>query len=217
MSEQSYGSDAMGLRVGVPFGEGAREHGYLIVRKWDGDQVRWASKRLGHEPPGRSGYVDLTPADFRRLNLAPSEITEAQSSNVIMQAGWQRLIEKGTGNAAQGYDATHTRIGVGTATAATATNQTDLSAATGTANRWFNLVGTAFATAAGTGTLRWTCAATFASGEANFTNPWQEWCLDQGSASGTTVVAPMLNRSVSNLGTKTSPAVWTATAQLDFS
>lgn len=216
MSEQAHGSDAMGLQVGLPFGEGARERGILIVRKWDGDQVRWASKRLGHEPPGRPGYVDLTPEHFRRLNLAPSEVVEAAHSNVLVQAGWQRIWEKGTGNAAQGYDATHTRIGVGTATTATATNQTDLQATTGTANRWWNVVGTAFATAAGTGTLRWTCAASFASAEANFV--WAEWGIDQGSASGTGAsTAPLLNRAVSALGTKASPAVWTATAQIDLS
>lgn len=213
MSDQARAADSFGVTASTHTGETGRERGYLIVRKWDGDQVAYASAKLGGDAPGTRGFINPTPRDFARLGLTP-EITQASASNLITTAGWQRIFEKATGNAAQAFDATHTRIGVGTATAVAAVGQTDLQAAAGTANRLFNLAGTAWATAAGTGTLRWTCAASFASGEANFA--WQEWALDAGTASGSTVTAPMMNRAVASLGTKASPAVWTATVQLDL-
>jgi hypothetical protein len=205
----------MGLAVGSPWADHGRERGIFVVRKWDGDQVTWASRKLGGDHrPGRAGFISPTPEQFAALGLVPE--VASSTPNVIVQAGWQRIFEKATGNAGQAYDATHTRIGVGTATAATATNQTDLQAATGSANRQWKLVGTAWATAAGTGTLRWTTVASFASGEGNFA--WAEFGCDAGTADGVAAsTAPLLNRAVSALGTKASPAVWTATLQIDFS
>jgi hypothetical protein len=216
MTESAHGADGFGVSVHAPLHERGRERGVLLVRKWDQDQTAWMSRRLGGQPPGRRGFTQPGPDDFARYGLAPYETRESEFSNVITQAGWVRLLDRGFGGTAQGYDSTHLRLGVGTATAAATTGQTDLQATTGAAARQWKLVGTAAASGAGTGTVRYTYAAAFGTGEANFA--WQEWGSDQGTADGTGAsTTPLLNRAVSNQGTKASGQTWTATAQLDFS
>lgn len=216
MSEQAHASEAFGVSVGASLGDGAREHGYLWISKWDQDQTAWASRKLGGDAPGQAGFVQPTPYDFHRLGMIPYETRESEYSNLLTQAGWGRLLDRGFGGTAQGYDATHLRIGVGTATAAATTAQTDLQAATGSSNRQWKLVGTASTSGTGTGTIRYTYAASFGTGEGNFA--WQEWGSDIGTADGVAAsTTPLLNRSVSSQGTKASGQTWTATAQLDFS
>jgi hypothetical protein len=217
VSEQAHAAEAFGVRAGLGLGEGGRERATLVVRKYDADAVAWTSKRLGGGRPGRPGFIDPGPQDFARFGVDPYDVSEA-IGNLFTQAGWGRLLTLGVGGGGTAYASATCRIGVGTGTAAAATGQTDLTAATGSANRWFNLVTGVGTTGTGTGSARLTLVATFASGDANFANPWQEWCIDQGTASGVfaAATATMLNRAVANLGTKVSPAVWTASALLDF-
>jgi hypothetical protein len=136
-------------------------------------------------------------------------------TNLWTTAGWARILANLTAvpGAAAVYDATHTRLGVGNGVTAAAIGNTDLAAAAGSANRQFKLVDGAPTVAAsgGTGSVAWT--ATFATGVGNFV--WAEWCVDNGTADGTTVSAPMLNRAVPNsLITKTSAAAVALTVTL---
>lgn len=209
------GSDAMGIRVGYGLPEGARERGYMWIQQWDGDQTEWASRKMGGGRPGAPDFIQPGAQDFRRLNVQ-GRVVESSVSNLITQAGWGRLLTLAVGGGGTAYAAASTRIGVGTATAAATTGQTDLSAATGTANRLWVLGTGVGTTGTGTGTARLTIVGnTVGSGDGNFV--WAEWGVDQGTASGSGAsTATLLNRAVTALGTKASPATWTATVQLDF-
>lgn len=140
---------------------------------------------------------------------APYEIVTSLH-NLLVNAGIARLEDLLIGAGGQAYDATHARLGVGNDTTAAAASQTDLQAAAGSGNRQWKLVSTAPTRSGQTLTF----VAAFQTGEANFV--WNEFAIDVGTADGTTVVTPMLNRKVSSLGTKTS-GVWTLTVTVTIS
>ena len=154
----------------------------------------------------------MTDEHFRRLHVAPY-LSTVVDGNLITNAGWTRLMNLLTNQGAtQAYDATHTRIGVGNSNTAEAYTDTDLGAAAGSANRWFQLV--SGAGTLGTRTLSW--SATFGTSDGNFA--WNEFGIDQGTASGNTVTAVFLNHKAGIAqGTKASGQTWTATATLTFS
>jgi hypothetical protein len=202
-ADAGHGADSMGIAVLAPGHESCRGTTLWHFERFDADAVAWATQRLGHEP--------RLLAEFRRLGIASYRTTEHQG-NLILNAGWTRLMNLLTNQGAtQAYDATHTRIGAGNSATAVTYADTDLNAAAGAANRFFELVNGAGTL--GTRTLAWT--AVFASADGNFA--WQEFGIDQGTANGTTVTAPMLNHAVSAQGTKASGQVWTATATFTFS
>lgn len=93
------------------------------------------------------------------------------------------------------FNNANARIGVGDSTAAFASSQTDLQAAT---NKFRKAMDSGYPT---TSNNVLTFQSTFASSEANFS--WQEWGVFN-SASGAT----MLNRVVENNGTKLSGQTW---------
>lgn len=141
----------------------------------------------------------------KRKGFKPAEIRE-EHGNALLTAGITRLLNLLIGTAStQAYDATHCRIGVGNGTTAVSASDTDLSAAAGSTNRWFQLV--SGAPTVSTNTVTFTAA--FASADGNFA--WNEYGIDLGTASGNTVSAPLLNRKVpaSSLGTKASGSTWT--------
>ena len=106
------------------------------------------------------------------------------------------------------YDATHCRIGTGDTNTAAAIGNTDLAAAVAAANRYFQILDSTPSAS----TNQTSRTATFATGNGNYTAGWQEWCIDNGTASGATAAtSPILNRAVVNLGTKTSAAQWAFT------
>lgn len=210
-------SEAIGIRVDTPMTEAGRnERGFLVVSRFDEDQTSWLSGRLGGRAAGKAGFVQPQPADFARYNIAPYSETVSEHSNLITTGGWDRLLTLGIAGGGQAWDATHTRIGAGTATAVAASGQTDLSAATGPTNRFWQTVTGAGTVGTGTGVRRLSFVSTFGTGDGNFV--WAEWAIDQGTATGTgTSTTPLLNRAVSAQGTKASGQTWTATALLDFS
>lgn len=137
--------------------------------------------------------------------LAPDSIEDFKG-NLLLKAGITRmlnlLVDAG---ATQAYDATHCRIGVGDSTTAADDDQTSLQAAT---NKFFQLVDSAPSVTNQTVEF----VATFGTGDANF--DWEEWGIDQGTASNSTGVAPMLNRKVQSMGTKASGATWVFTVSI---
>jgi hypothetical protein len=212
MTRESGGA-AEGFGVGVGLGLVEPIHMYSTTRfrRFDEEQTSWASRRLGGAPVGRPGFVQPDLADFIRLGVTPYNTTE-HVGNLVLNAGWTRLMNLLTNQGAtQAYDATHTRIGVGDTNTAAAYTQTDLAAAVNAANRYWQLV--SGAGSLGTRTLSW--SASFGTGNANF--HWQEWGIDQGTASAAdAATAPMLNRAVSDQGTKVSGQTWTATTTFTF-
>jgi hypothetical protein len=124
-----------------------------------------------------------------------------------MNAGVQRLIDRLIGVSVQAMDATHCRIGVGNSSTAPSASQTDLQAAAGSSNRQFVTMDATYPQRSGQNLI---IRSTFTALLGNFT--WNEACVDFGTANGTTVTAPMLNRRLlSGVGTKANPAVWVAT------
>lgn len=203
------GADAMGVTVDSYGQESGRGTTLWHFERYDADAIAWAARRLRREGIGREPVHE----DFHRLRV-PSYRTTEHLGNLILNAGWTRLMSLLTNQGAtQAYDATHTRIGVGDGTTAVAYADTDLSAAAGATHRLFNLV--SGAGSLGTRTLAWT--ATFAAGDANFVLPWAEFGIDNGTVTQNAVVAaPLLNHALTTQGIKPNTQVWTATATITW-
>jgi len=204
MTDHARGSDAFGIRALSGMADGVI-HATTTWRidRYDADQTEWVASRTGLASPQSQ--------DFIRVGVTPYLTTE-QTGNAILQAGWARVLANLTAvpAATAVLDATHTRIGAGNgSTAINATTDTDLSAAAGSTNRWFQLVSGAPTVG---GTIPKTCAwsASFASADGNFA--WNEFGIDNGTASGNTVTAPLLNRALLTTSTKALGQTWVATA-----
>ena len=172
------------------------------VRRYSEESVGWAYAMLGREPE---------EADFQRLGVAPY-LTTVVKGNLATTAGLTRLtalLNAGGGNA---MTSTTVRVGAGNGVGTAAVGDTDLSAAAGSANRWFQTSTVSVSAAV------LTAVATFASADGNFA--WNEFGLDIGTAtvtSGNTVNAVLFNHKTSIAqGTKASGQVWTATATITF-
>lgn len=184
-------------------------HGFTVwtVDRWDEEQTAWARARLLH---GRQPL----PGDFAALGIRPY-LTTSVEGNLITNAGWTRLMNLLTAQGGtQALSSTATRIGAGNGSTAEAYTDTDLAAAAGSANRYFQPV--SGSGSLGTRTLAF--AATFGTSDGNFA--WNEFGIDVGTptvAGGTTVNALLFNRKAGIAqGTKASGQTWTATATLTF-
>lgn len=132
---------------------------------------------------------------------------EAIGENTLVNGGTNAIVLLLTGGSfTPVYNNANAALGVGDSSAAFALSQTNLQGAVVTTDRIRKAMDATFPTvAANVATFR----ATFATTEANFI--WNEWGLFNNvtDASGT-----MLNRSVANLGTKTSAAPWQLVATI---
>lgn len=212
MSDVGFGADSFGVGAEAHLQEVGREQGLLLVERWDADQTSWVSHKLGGERAGHPGFFQPKGFEFRALGVDPYLITEGYT-NLVTTGGWDRILTLAFAGGGSTYASASCRIGVGTGTAAAASGNTDL-AATGSGNRYFAMVDATPTTSAGTAVRRLSVVATFGTGVANFA--WNEECIDQGTTTGTAVVATMLNRLVSNQSSKVSGQTWTATFNLDF-
>jgi len=173
------------------------------VRRYSEQDSSWAFSVLGREPEEK---------DFQRLGIQPY-LTTVVDGNLATTAGLTRLtalLNAGGGNA---MTSTTVRVGAGNGVGTAAIGDTDLSAAAGSTNRWFQTSTVSVSVAV------LTAVATFASGDGNFA--WNEFGLDIGAAtvtSGNTVNPVLFNHKTSIAqGTKASGQVWTATATITFS
>jgi hypothetical protein len=145
-------------------------------------------------------------ADTAAFDLGEAYEVNQIPGNLLTTAGLGRiatLVTAGTGNL---ISTTTARVGVGNGGGTAAIGDTDLSAAAGSANRWFQTCTVTIPSNV------WTFVATFASADGNFA--WTEFGIDIGTAtvtSGNTVNAVLLNHKTSIAqGTKASGQVWTA-------
>lgn len=175
------------------------------VRKYSQDDVERLKAILGFEPSGE---------DFERAQIAPFE-DNLVKGNLVTTAGWTRITSLIIGAGGQAASNTAARIGVGNGAGTAAAGDTDLSAAAGAANRYFQPMDATFPSNA-TNTL--TFQSTFAGANGNFA--WNEFGIDIGAptvSGGTTVNAVLLNHKTSIAqGTKTSGQSWVANAVITF-
>lgn len=143
--------------------------------------------------------------------LKPAETVHIDG-NMLVNAGIDRLLDLLIAAGGQAYDNTHARIGVGDSSTAAAASQTDLQAAAGSSHRQFVTMDATYPSRSGE-VVTW--RATFGTTLANFA--WNEACIDVGTANGTTITTPMLNRKIISAGTKTSAQTWVITGTLQIS
>lgn len=146
---------------------------------------------------------------LKRLGLKPDVEMDA-GYNLFLTAGIRRLWDNFSAVPASTavFDATHARIGVGDGSTAVTAADTDL---TGSTNKYWQIIDGA-PSGATNQSIR---TSTFPTGQGNFV--WAKWGLDNGTASGATVTAPLFNAAVSALGTKTSAAAWAFTVTKSIS
>lgn len=113
--------------------------------------------------------------------------------NMMLNAGIAVALQLIGGIAATAFNTANARIGVGDSTAAEAAGQTDLQAGV---NKLFKAVSAGYPQVSGQ-SITW--RAVFGGAEANFA--WQEFAVDNGTV--------LLNRKVSNQGTKAAGQTWT--------
>jgi hypothetical protein len=185
------------------------------VRRWDGDQVQWAARRLARLP--RHGSLTVHAREFDRLRVAPYSDTTDRDCNLVTQAGWVALIGGIAGTSITNkLSATHARIGVGTIATAAAYADTALGGDSGgsSTTSYYQLVSGAPVITTATTPPTVMLAATFGTSVANFS--WAEFGCDNFTASGVTTTGLgasfiFLNHGISAQGTKVSGQVWTAT------
>jgi len=195
-----------------------------IVEKWDPDQTAWAYKQAGISPrmtPVETmGYERRLERDDLYRIVGEPEIVEDPPSNLLINNGINRLLNLliGTGSIAA-YTNTVARLGTGNSSTAEAASQTDLQAAAGSSNRWFQV---SAATYPQVSAQTLTEQATWATGDGNYA--WNEWGIDGGGSSSsatvgtnTTTLCALLNRKVATLGTKASGSTWTLTVTIVIS
>lgn len=216
-TDHARAGDAMGTGAGVPLAGDGRATTLWRVERWDADATRRAASRLHVRQP--------TNMDFARLLIRPYSVTE-HAGNVVCTAGWLRLLNLAGAIGGQAYDNTHTRIGTGDGTVTAGGGSvpavaadTDLAAVAGSTHRWFQLVtagiGTGGPIVGGTTPKTLVFSAVFGTADGNYA--WNEFGIDNGTASANTVTAPLLNHATSIAqGTKASGQTWTATATLSF-
>lgn len=199
------GLDGFGVGAATQIRDGFDWHCEWDVDRWDADAVAWATLRL-------DTGLEATADDLRSLRV-PSYLSTHVDGNLLTTAGLGRiatLVNAGTGNL---IASTTARVGVGNGAGTAAIGDTDLSAAAGSANRWFNLSTVTIPSNV------WTFASSFASADGNFA--WNEFGIDIGTATVTasaTVNAVLLNHKTSIAqGTKASGQVWSATATITIS
>jgi hypothetical protein len=154
-------------------------------------------------------WRDATPMQMDAVNTAESVAASHDYStfdepyNLLTTAGLARITSLIVAGGGQAWNNTNSRIGVGNSATSATVADTDLGAAAGSANRQFQVSNATYPqTANGVITFQ----STFSTSVANFT--WNEWCIDEGTTNGTTVVATMMNHKISSLGTKTSASSW---------
>lgn len=173
-----------------------------VCEKWSEEACEFARRKL-YLPE----YHPVASVELRRL-VGCAEVVEEIPGNLLLNQGIAHLEDQLIGATTNPNNNTETRLGVGNSATAEAATQTDLQAAAGAANRQFKLMNATFPSRSAQ-TLSF--QSDYTSGEANFI--WNEWCVDSGTAGGTTVTAPILNRKVASLGTKAT-GTWTLTGTL---
>jgi hypothetical protein len=125
--------------------------------------------------------------------------------NIFVNVGLAAMWNLATAQGGTAFSNANARLGVGDSNAAPAVSQTDLQAAT---NKLRKAMNATYPVAPVNGLEQW--QSDFTGAEANFS--WQEFAIFDSAAAGV-----MLNRSISNQGTKISGQTWRLTYSFTLS
>ena len=131
---------------------------------------------------------------------------EAVCANQFVNSGLQLLLDLLIGASASVYNNANAALGAGDSSAAFNLTQTNLQGAVNVTNRVRKAMNATFPSRSG---QVLTFQSNFATTDANFV--WNEWAAFNNVTDGS---GTMLNRGVSNLGTKTSAQGWTLTGTI---
>jgi hypothetical protein len=134
----------------------------------------------------------------------PSDVG-APFHNIFVNVGLAEVWNLVTAQGGTAFSNANARLGVGDSSAAPAVGQTDLQAAVNKLRKAMNV---GFPNAPVNGLEQW--QTDFTGAEANFS--WQEFAVFNAASAGT-----MMNRSVSNQGTKTAGQTWRLTYSFTLS
>ena len=134
---------------------------------------------------------EWTAEEIATGRAGPAADSKESDGNILVTAGITALLTLLIGGGGTAFDNANANLGIGDSTTAAAIGQTDLQAAT---NKVRKAMDSTFPSVAGNVV---TFRSTFATSEGNFSI--QEQATFNAAAAGT-----MLNRKVSDLGTKTS-------------
>ena len=149
------------------------------------------------DPVAFKGTVMVEKRRADDPNGLPYEVSFGE--NIWTTTGWNELLKIITGQSTNVFSAANTVIQVGTSNTAAAATQTALLGTTA-----YKALVSGYPTAPSAGTLQF--KASFGTSEGN--QSWQEWAVLNTKSN------IIWNRGVSNLGTKTSSAIWDITITL---
>ena len=181
----------------------------------NGEALKWrVHLHIDKWTPAQVSYAQALGDTGARPVIAPAETLDV-AGNLLTTAGLNRLTSLLIGAGGQALTNTACRIGSGNSNTAAAVGQTDLQAAAGSSNRWFQPMDATYPQQAnGVATFK----ATFGTADGNYV--WSEWGIDVGAptmTAGSTVGALLMNRKVQAMGEKVSGAIWTVTATVTVS
>lgn len=182
-------------------------HGVGVVTKWKPEHL---DKKLTIERVLIGKGLVGAELEFEALRQAKKIGVEpydtAMSTNTLVNGGTNIMLLLLIGSAATAYTNAVAALGVGDSAAAFALTQTNLQGAVNVTDRIRKAMNATFPSVAlNVATFQ----STFATTEANFT--WNEWAIFNNA---TDLSGTMLNRAVTNLGTKTSASAWQLTVTL---
>lgn len=187
--------------------DAARIVGIGTVTKWNpADLARKLDIMDGLQAKGLEGFALEQAALAKAAEYDVRPYDTAQSANTLVNGGTNIMLVAITGGTPVFYTNALAALGVGDSATAFGATQTNLQGTTVTTDRIRKAMNATFPSVA---TNVATFQSTFATTEANFV--WNEWAIFNAVADAT---GTMLNRSVANLGTKTSAAAWQLTVTL---
>lgn len=141
--------------------------------------------------------------EIKEKGLKPFEVCEFED-NILVNAGINLMLSLLIGGAGDAFSNANSYLGVGDSDTAAGATQTDLQAETNKLRKAMN------ATYPLVGTQKITFQSDFGADDANFA--WKEFAAFNASSAGT-----MLNRKVSDQGTKTSGQTWKLQLEITIS
>jgi hypothetical protein len=206
--DRALANEGFGLGIHVPVSELPNVHTTWNVKRYDEDATSWVSGRMDGAQIGRAGFIQPIEGQFSSMGVSPYD-ESLVDGNLVTSAGWIISLNRltttsagATGATTQPLIATSARIGAGDGTGTAAIGDTDLSAATGSTHRWFQILSSGPTVATNVLSM----VSTFGTADGNFA--WNEFGIDIGAptvTSGNTVAACLWNHKSSIAqGTKAS-------------